>query len=242
MPELVLVHGLGQDARAWDMVGIRGAYAHTLPGHGGRPPQRMSLPDMADELAADAPPGLLDVVGVALGGIVAQHLIVRHPGRVRSALLASTTARVGDRPALLVRADEAQRRGLGPLTSSLVDRWFSPAEIAAEVAGIGYVQAQLSAMPTAGYADMVRAMAEHDLVADLPRVTAPVTVLTGADDRVGPDSAGELARLLSHHRLRSAPGSHMLHLGNPAGFRAEIGSHLDWVGSGALVPPPARTG
>jgi hypothetical protein len=45
---------------------------------------------MADEVAAAAPIvfGGGGGGGVAFGGLVAQHLLVRHPGRVRWALLA----------------------------------------------------------------------------------------------------------------------------------------------------------
>lgn len=89
-PTLVLIHALTQDAQAWDMIGRDGACTPVLPGHGTRPRQPMTLAGIADEIAA-ATDGPLDLVGVAVGGIVAQHLMVRHGGRVRSALLACTT-------------------------------------------------------------------------------------------------------------------------------------------------------
>ena len=62
----------------------------TLPGFGPGSFARRTRPEMADEVAAAAPIvfGGGGGGGVAFGGLVAQHLLVRHPGRVRWALLA----------------------------------------------------------------------------------------------------------------------------------------------------------
>src|ERR1700722_3243936 len=90
---LVLLTPIGLDAGCWERMPLpAGDVAkHTFPGFGGRPraseaPTRASL---ADEVAATYEPPL-DLVGVSLGGMVAQHLTLRHGDRVLSLMVCCT--------------------------------------------------------------------------------------------------------------------------------------------------------
>lgn len=86
---LVLLNSIGSDERAWRWLGIEGAVPVAYPGHGGRPRwPGWRHEDIADEVAATAD-GPLDLLGVALGGLIALQVLARHPGRVRSAIIAS---------------------------------------------------------------------------------------------------------------------------------------------------------
>jgi pimeloyl-ACP methyl ester carboxylesterase len=216
-----------QDARAYDLLGLEQARTVAYPVRADGAP-RLSLTDLADHVAAQTR-GQLDLVGVALGGIVAQHLIVRHPGRVRSAVLANTTVGVGDRATLAARAEESGRVGLPNLVDPLLQRWFRADTVTADTAGVRYVRELLNTVPTEVYVDTVMAMADHDIAADLRGAPLPVTLVTGADDGVGPGSIDRLHELLPNSRVLSIPGSHMVHLDNPEGFRTVVEQHLGWV-------------
>lgn len=232
---LVLIHALTQDERAWDMLALDSGCApavHTpvLPGHGARPRHpSFTLTQIADEIAG-ATSGPLDLVGVAVGGIVAQHLMVRHPGRVASAVLACTTgSSAAAEQQMLSRAAEAERSGMAPLTDTLLRRWFTPAAIAANGPGVCYARDRIGGIDPAAYADTLRAFARHDLLERLPGCTQPVTLITGADDEVGRGSQDKLAAYLPRHRRLTLPGAHMLHLERPGPLRAAILSHLSWA-------------
>ena len=107
-PELVLLHGGGQNAHTWDTVALaldRPLVAVDLPGHGHSDwPSDSAWLDpaaMADDVAvvvSDLAPGARAVVGMSLGGATAIALATRHPELVRRLLLVDITPGVtGDK-------------------------------------------------------------------------------------------------------------------------------------------------
>jgi pimeloyl-ACP methyl ester carboxylesterase len=115
-PAVVCVHGYGQSSAYWAptvaRLGEAGrrALAPDLPGFGASAglPGPYTMEGYADTLA-----GLLDarglarvgLVGGSMGGVVAQHFVLRHPSRVSRLLLVATGAVMGDPAAGLARAD-----------------------------------------------------------------------------------------------------------------------------------------
>ena len=227
---LVLVHALTQDGNAWQFVGWPGAHTPTIPGHGPGEERRRSLDDMADEIVRNLP-DRFDIVGVAFGGHVAQHVLVRHPNRVRSALLACSTATVGNPDMMHSRADDARQRGIPAVTEELLARWFTPAALAATVPGARYARARLGVMTTEAYALAIEASAGHETTSQLASVTQPVTLVVGLDDHVGRRASERMAEQFPQFRTRAIPGPHMIHLEQPDLFRSEIEQHLSWVDS-----------
>lgn len=227
-PSLVLLHALTQDGDAWRFVNWPGAITPTIPGHGPGPATRRSLGDMADELV-HLLPARFDIVGVAFGGHVAQHVLLRHPTRVRSALLACTTATVGNPAQMRSRADNARQVGLTALKDELLARWFTPIALAQNVPGATYARARLDTMSTESYALAIEASADHETLSELANVSQPVTLVVGRDDHVGRRASEHMAEHLPKFRIRVIDGPHMIHLEQPQLVRAEIEQHLAWV-------------
>lgn len=225
---LVLVHALTQDGNAWQFVKWPGAVTPTIPGHGPGEEQQRTLGDMADELVENLP-ARFDIVGVAFGGHVAQHILVRHPRRVRSALLACSTATVGNPDMMRARADDARQRGIPAMKEELLARWFTPAALAANIPGARYARARLEVMSTEAYALAIEASAGHETTSQLAGVTQPVTLVVGLDDHVGRSASEHMAQQFPQFRIREIPGPHMIHLEQPDLLRAEIHEHLSWV-------------
>ena len=107
-PELVLVHGGGQNAHTWDTVALAldtPLVAVDLPGHGHSDwPTDSAWLDpasMADDLATvlvELAPDARVVVGMSLGGATSIALATRHPQLVRRLLLVDITPGVtGDK-------------------------------------------------------------------------------------------------------------------------------------------------
>jgi 3-oxoadipate enol-lactonase len=189
----------------------------------------MSLSDLADEAIASVP-GPVHLAGVAMGGIVAQHILVRHPDRVRSALLACCGGRT--RPeAQLARAAACEAEGMAAVIPSTLERWFTPAAMARSGhPGVAYARATLAAMDPRAMADAWRALSGHDLLDRLDGVRVPVTVVAGLEDAAVPVvNSEQLHGRLPGSRIRKVPGPHMLHLEEPGRLRALLDEHLAWV-------------
>lgn len=122
-PELVFLHGGGQNAHTWDSVAFaigRPAVCVDLPGHGrsDRRPDRNYGPwRNAEALAVALPevaPRALAVVGMSLGGATTIRLAAERPDLCRRAVIIDVTPQIND-PG---RALSTQERG----TVSLIGR------------------------------------------------------------------------------------------------------------------------
>jgi 3-oxoadipate enol-lactonase len=197
---------------------------------------RSLAPDARGVGQSDAPPGpytakqlagdaiaVLDaahverahVVGLSLGGAVAQELALAHPGRVRSlALLATFAAQAPRSRALLegwralypLAVREAALRKAWELQAYawlFTERfWRSEANVRA---ALRFASTQ-PAQPAQGFVGQVDAALSHDARDRLPSVTAPTLVIHGALDQLSPKENGEdLARLIPGAELLVLP-------------------------------------
>jgi 3-oxoadipate enol-lactonase len=229
---LLLLTPIGLDAGCRRLLGIGDAVTPLYPGHGANPlaSDPHSLADIADAVAE----GLtrpVDVVGISMGGMVAQHLALRHPERVSSLLLACTTASA-DRRAALERAEAAETAGMRSLTPSTLKRWFSPEALTAspDHPGVEYARRTLLALSPRAFADAWRAIACHNVLDALSHIPAPVTCLAAdADESCTPSTMKALHTGLPHSRFALVPGTHMLPLERPRLFASALQDHLAWV-------------
>lgn len=231
---LLLIPPVGLDRNCWGWLSLPkvGVAYYEPPGIGvrrGEPPEA-SLLSLADEIATlwREP---FDVIGVSFGGIIAQQLVLRHPQRVRSLLLAATTATV-DRSILLERAEEAERLGMSGVLQNTLRRWFGAAVLSAphEAPAIAYTRQALTACSPAVFAAGWRAMSEHPSLHQLARVQAPTTCVAGTEDVSTPRAALEaIATTMNRARLSCIEGPHMLHLESPGAFSDAVSEHLAWV-------------
>lgn len=93
---LVMIHGWGMHSGVWQPLIKRLSakymlYLIDLPGHGNsRPVEPYHLYNLADEVA-EVIPGISDVLGWSLGGLVAQRIALDQPDRIRRLILMSST-------------------------------------------------------------------------------------------------------------------------------------------------------
>jgi 3-oxoadipate enol-lactonase len=230
---LVLLAPIGLGAGAWDRVELPDlvAMCHEVPGFGRRPraPEQPTMASLADEVAASYE-GPLVLVGVSMGSMVAQNVAVRHPGRVRSLVLACTGAAV-DGEAMRRRAGEVEAEGMAGVLDETLERWFTPGALAArpEHPGVAYARRTLLALDPACFADGWRAIATHDVRARLGEISAPATCVAGRSDPVGTlERVAEIAEGVRDSRLVAIEGPHMILLEEPAAFSEAILDHLAW--------------
>lgn len=100
---LVMIHGWGMHSGVWQPLIKRLSQNYTLylvdlPGMGSsRPVEPYHLHALADEVA-QVIPGVSDVLGWSLGGLVAQRIALNQPDRIRRLVLVSSTPSFVSKP------------------------------------------------------------------------------------------------------------------------------------------------
>jgi len=230
---VVFLPPIGNDAGSWESVSAAaGAVKHQFPGFGRpRAPSQPTMASLADEVAASYGPPL-DLIGVSMGGMVGQHVALRHPEVVRSLLVACTGAAT-DPEVMRARAQAAEEGGMAAVLEETLARWFTARARAQrpEHPGVRYARRTLLALDPRCFADGWRALAGHDVRARLGELALPVTVLAGSADAASPLArAQELAGGVRNGRLVVIDGApHMVHLECPERFSEAVRNHLRWV-------------
>lgn len=225
-PPVLLIHELGGSSSSWSGVIPRLAVARRTiapdlrnAGRSEKPPGPVELADLADDLA-DLLSALrldgVDVVGSALGSIVALVLALRHPSRVRRLMLCACAPEITDtaREYLAGRAERVRRSGMRDAAEDSLRNAFPGGHEAARRA---YRPIYLGNDP-AGYAELSLALTRLRLTAeDFARVAVSTLVVQGAQDFIWPPETGQrVASLIPGARFQVLPdGAHFPHLQVP---------------------------
>jgi 3-oxoadipate enol-lactonase len=222
--------GLGEDV---EIV----TYNHRGVGTSTPQDQPFAIAQLADDAA-----GLLDalewerahVVGISMGGMVAQELALRHPQRIRTLTLGCTypggaegeladPALIQELAGALLSGDRERALRVGFAAN------LSAAHIADE-ANWEPFHAMATALPVAVPVIMLQmqAVMGHDASARLESIEAPTLIVHGTEDRMLPVSNGELiARLIPHARLELLEDvGHMFWWEQPERSAALVRSHV----------------
>jgi 3-oxoadipate enol-lactonase len=185
-------------------------------GLSGRAEGRFTIADMAADSAA-----LLDalglesahVLGISMGGMIAQELALAHPGRIRTLTLGATYCG-GPKGTLMAREDQQK------LGSAMAARepeqvyramWeinLSPGFRAEESRYAAFVEmASAFRAPLPVIVQQMRACGHHDASARLAGISLPTLVVHGDEDRLlGPDNGRQIASLIPGARLEMLEG------------------------------------
>lgn len=193
---VVFIGSLGSVRSMWDpqvagLAEIADAVTVDLRGHGASPVPvgPYSVADLAEDVLAVVDSigrDRVHLVGLSLGGAIAQWIAVHRPARVVSLTLLCTSARFGEPQGWLDRAAAARSGGTESLADAVLSRWFTPELIERDSELAGRHRAMISNTPDEGYASSCEALAEWDNRADLGRISAPTLVIAGENDPATP--------------------------------------------------------
>lgn len=216
--ELVLIHGLGGTLHDWDaFVPALSRYHRVFRfdvrgfGHTDKPPGPYSPQLFARDLAGllralQRPPA--HIVGISMGGVVAQRFALDYPELVQSLTLISTSSEVGEqaRAAWEKTAAVIEQRGF-PAGTSFAERIFAPGFVKTHPEAVQEMAARTAANDPKSYAAAARAIGSYSWTAELVRVQVPTLILQGLDDALTPPGgAVRMQRVLPRSRLLLIPG------------------------------------
>lgn len=190
-----------------------------------------SLDDELDRLAARAPEPAV-WVGHSLGGIVALHLALRHPGKVAALVLLGANACAG-RHSSQARRDAqwalASQKGLPALAQSKLAPGYG---LAADDAALASLVAQAEAVGLARFANQLAyARQRPGLLAPRRQLGVPVLCLSGEHDGLCPPAqSDDIVALVAppHHAVhRCLPGAgHLFPMQQPTQVAAHLNEFL----------------
>lgn len=199
-PPILLVHELGGNGRSWSAVQPAlsertSTYAVDLRGYGltEKPPGPREVSDYADDLAAFVtalrlPP--VDVIGIAMGAVIACALTMRHPERVRRQVLCDPTDAMTEdaKRYNTERAAKIRASGMRVAAAPSLKNSFPDAHAAARER---YVPTYLANDPFA-YAEASEALSRMAMTPDqFAAIRARTLVVTGRHDFIWPPAVGQ---------------------------------------------------
>jgi len=180
------------------------------------PPPRYSVVEMADDALA-----LMDVLGIerahilglSLGGFIAQELALRSPQRVDRLVLAATAARLPalSRHALRVWLRMAEERVSEETRFLEMFSWLFSSRLLEDESQVAtmlgfFVQNPYPQLPE-GYSGQIAACLAHDTRHRIKAIAAPTLVMAAGEDILVPVAAAEeLASGIPRARLAVIPG------------------------------------
>jgi 3-oxoadipate enol-lactonase len=242
---VLLIQGMSGTHLAWGEAFLAGlgegldivAYDHRGVGDSTPQTDPFTIVQLADDAA-----GLLDalgwddahVLGISMGGMVAQELALRHPGRIRTLTLGCTypggaegqladPALIQELAGTLLSGDRERALRTGYAAN------LSAAYVADE-ANWEPFRAMAAAVPVAVGVIMLQmqAVMGHDTSARLESIEAPTLIVHGTEDRMLPVVNGELiARAIPGARLELLEGvGHMFWWEQPERSAALVRSQV----------------
>ncbi|MBN1762200.1 MAG: alpha/beta fold hydrolase [Methanomicrobia archaeon] len=196
---LILLHGLSDDARLWtplmpDLAKKYRTIALDVRGHGrsGKPDMPYSIRQFSDDLCEflrelDIPRAHL--LGLSLGGAIAQQCALEHPEKVRSLILLSTFSYTD--PALQDTFKKLRNSlitgGCPAFFDDAVKRTVTPEFAAAHADEIAMVKEEMVAMNSAtALVRAIDACVEFNVADRLSRLALPTLIISGREDTFVP--------------------------------------------------------
>lgn len=245
---IVLIPGLGLTAAAWAEVGAELESGHRLciaePRGSGRsdgPDEPYSGTVLADDLAAVLDAAEMDsshVVGMSMGGMIAQEFGLRHPGRARSLTLVSTYAAADgwSRRVFEVRRTVLERIGLVEHFRMALLFIYSPWTFEGMQERILDTERSLAESPPdrTAYLRQLEFILGFDARDRLGRIRSPALVVSGEWDLLTPAYHGrEIAERIPGARFVQVPeASHALIWEQPATVAELVAGFVDLHAAG----------
>jgi 3-oxoadipate enol-lactonase len=146
------------------------------------------------------------VVGLSIGGLIAQGLAVKRLDLVRAMVLSNTGAKIGTKDMWADRIASVHDGGIERLADATMERWFSKAFLGTP--DLELWRNMLTSQPDAGYAGCSAAISGSDFYATTATLRLPTLGIAGSEDgATPPDLVRETVDLIpgsQFHLIRRA--------------------------------------
>jgi 3-oxoadipate enol-lactonase len=239
-PPVVLLHALGTSLRIWDEVipllpSTCRILALDMRGHGlsHTPPAPYAMGALIHDVERVMDHhGMREavVVGVSIGGMIAQGLATKRLDLVRAMVLSNTATRIGTPAQWQARIEAVAAGGIPAIAEGTLERWFGRKW--REEPSLPRFRAILEATPTEGWMGAAAAIAGTDFYTPTAALTLPTLAIAGANDgSTPPDLVRETADLIRGSRYALLRGAgHLPMAEKPGPYAALVAEFLESLG------------
>ncbi len=243
-PPVLFLHGIGGNRTNWreQLLACAGQYramAWDARGYGqsddyAGPLDFASFADDVIRLLDHLEIAKIPIVGLSMGGRIAQDLYFRYPGRVAALVLCDSFP--GTTPTLPPQeredfidlrkgplvAGKSLREMAGPLVKTLLSADAAPAHRR-------QLAASIEALHRESYIKTIEATMRYDRPVDIATISVPVQLIYGAEDRLTPPAIGRaMAETIPGARLAVIEGAgHLANMERTEAFNEVL---LDFLG------------
>jgi 3-oxoadipate enol-lactonase len=169
------------------------------------------------------------LVGLSLGGMIAQSFALLYPDRVSSVVLAHTFSRVGE-PMIAAwneRRSAVASQGMTSQVASTLERWFAPQFRQSAPLTVEWIAGMIRATQPAGYIGAAEAIQHLDYLDRLRELRQPTLVVAGSEDKgTSPAVAEMCAQLPNASLLVLENAGHLGCVDQPVPFTERVGEFL----------------
>ncbi len=241
-PKLVLLHPIGIDRTWWDpyvLVWQKNYQVLTIDLRGHGDSSRVREPITLSAHATDVA-GVLDqegieaatIIGVSMGGMVAQRLAIEAPNKVKAMILCATAGSFPDhiRESIRSRGNVSRDGEMSEVVEESLARWFLPDSPRPDL--LERCRADLLKGDWFSWSANWEAIAAMDNLEKLQTTQAPALVITGGADIAAPPAISrQLANAIPKAKLVIVPAaSHFGAFETPSAFLPAFDTFLEQAG------------
>jgi 3-oxoadipate enol-lactonase len=226
-PPLLLGNSLGTTSQMWsaqipELEQQFYVIAYDHPGHGksessAEPCEISDLGRAVVSVLDEVGVSRASYAGVSLGGMVGLWLAA-NTDRVDRLVVICTSAHLAAPDYWRERAAKVRANGMTAIVDPVVERWFTPTFARRHPHVVRDYKEMLAQSSPMGYAACCEAIGRLDLRADLAKVSAPTTVVAGADDQaIPPEHGAAIAKAVAGSLFVTvADAAHLANVEQPA--------------------------
>ena len=235
-PWLTLSHSLASNMLAWNpQMSFLTAHFRVLRfdtrGHGlsSAPADPYSLEDLAqdaDDLLQSLGIKQTHWIGLSMGGMIGQTLILKYPNLFNSLVLADTTSKRPDNAKQMwgERIAKAKAQGMPAMVESTLKRWFSDQFRQTHPAIIQQIAEGIATTSIGGFAGCCEAISKINTFDRLSEITCPTLILVGEHDHGTPPEMAHAMKEQMHdaifHQIPNA--GHISNIEQPELFNQSL--------------------
>jgi 3-oxoadipate enol-lactonase len=236
-PALILSNSLGANLFMWDaqMPELRKHFRvlrYDTRGHGQSQvtPGPYTFEQLGRDvlaLADEADMGEFSFCGLSMGGVTGMWLALHAAQRLRTLVLCSTGAKIGNTETWNARIEAVRKGGTKSIAAATIERWFTARFRESDPKTVERIRKTLESTNTEGYIGCCEALRDADFREETAAIRTPTLVISATHDQATPPTDGKfLTKQIPGARYVELDAAHLANIEQHKQFTQEVSQFL----------------